>query len=144
MTGTPDAPRRLTLSQIVEMLLTRAGGERSAVTIARTAAGDTTLDVKVRTGDDGDTQTVEQAAEKAREVFDGLAELYPVRERDAGGEVSLTRNAKGETQVAVQVKTNEDAPTVADAATHAQLEYDRLRSAYPMANGLTAKPGSVK
>lgn len=133
----------MTLSAIVEMLLTRSTAERSSVTLTRTAAGDTSIDVRVRTGDDGDTQTVEQAADKARAVYDRLAAVYPARIAHDGGEVTLTRNAKGETQVAVEVKTGEYVATVGEAGATAQREYDRLRARYPMADGLTAKPGSV-
>lgn len=138
-----EAPRRLTLSQIVEMLLTRGAGERSAVTLTRTASGDTAIDVKVRTGDDGETQTVEDAEHKAREVYERLAKVYPPRVVAAGGEVTLTRNAKGETQVSVALKTSDAMPTVGEVGAAAQREYDRLRMKYPMANGLSAKPGSV-
>jgi hypothetical protein len=138
-----ETPRRLTLSQIVEMLLTRHAGERSSVSLTRTATGDTAIDVKVRTGDDGETQTVEDAEHKAREVFDRLASVYPPRTATPAGEVTLTRNAKGETQVSVELKTSDEAPSVGEVGATAQREYDRLRMKYPMANGLTAKPGSV-
>ena len=138
-----ETPKRLTLSQIVEMLLTRGVGERSSVKITRTASGDTTIDVMVRTGDDGETLTVADAEAKAAAVYDRLSALYPPRDLPGGGEVTLTRNAKGETQVSVEVKTGEDVRTVGEAGATAQREYDRLRMKYPMANGLTAKPGSV-
>jgi len=142
-TRAPEPPRRLTLSQIVEMLLTRGSGERSAVTLTRTASGETAIDVKVRTGDDGETQTVEDAERKALEVYRRLSALYPPRSSVPGGSVDLTRNAKGETQVSVELKTSDAMPTLGEVGATAQREYDRLRSKYPMANGLTAKPGSV-
>lgn len=138
-----ETPKRMTLSAIVEMLLTRGMGERSSVTLTRTASGDTAIDVKVRTGDDGETVTVEDAERKAAAVYDRLAALYPPRDTHGGSEVSLTRNAKGETQVAVEVKTSEDLRTVGEAGAAAQREYDRLRAKYPMADGTTARPGSV-
>lgn len=54
-----------------------------------------------------------------------------------GGEhstVKLTRNAKGDTQVEVSVRTGdtEDVVTVDDAAAKAVEVYDRLRLLYPM------------
>lgn len=56
----------------------------------------------------------------------------------AGGEhstVRLTRNAKGDTQIEVVVRTGDESHivTAADAATHARAIYDDLRVAYPMA-----------
>lgn len=54
-----------------------------------------------------------------------------------GGEhssVTLTRNAKGETQIDVVVRTSEhgEAETVEDAEAIATATYDRLRERYPM------------
>jgi peptidyl-tRNA hydrolase len=56
----------------------------------------------------------------------------------AGGEhssVRLTRNAKGDTQIEVTVRTGDESHllTVADAAEHARTIYDSLRDAYPLA-----------
>lgn len=72
-----DAPRRLSLSQIVELLLTRGGGEHSSVTLTRNAKGLTQIEVTVRTGEAEDVATVDQAAAKARKVYDELRTTYP-------------------------------------------------------------------
>lgn len=52
--------------------------------------------------------------------------------------VALTRNAKGETQIEVVVRTTEDGEiTTADAAADKALElYERLAARYPLASGL--------
>lgn len=138
-----EQPRRMTLSAIVELLLTRHDRERSSVSLTRAPNGETVIDVKVRTGDDPDTLTVEDAERKAVAVYDRLAKLYaPPAEHDTAS-VSLTRNAKGETQISVDLKTGENERTVGEAGAAAQREYDRLRARYPMADGMTARPGSV-
>lgn len=142
--GGGGRPKRLTLSQIVEMLLTRGGGERSAVTLTRTATGATAIDVKVRTGDDAETATVADAERRACEVYDRLRSLYPDDAGHDSSELTLTRNAKGETQVSLSMKSSgEGARTIEQVAAQAVREYDLLRGRYPMADGRTARPGSV-
>lgn len=59
-----------------------------------------------------------------------------------GGEhstVKLTRNARGDTQVEVSVRTgdHEGVETAADAAAEAVRIYDNLRELYPMNGGPT-------
>jgi len=53
--------------------------------------------------------------------------------------VALTRNAKGETQLEVSVRTGDTAgiETPADAMAEAVRLYDSLREVYPMLNGPT-------
>ena len=137
-------PRRLSLSQILELVLTRGAGERSAVTLTRSPSGDTIIDVKVRTGDDADTATVEDAARRAVEVYERLRETYPVRGAHENASVTLTRNARGETQIDVGAKTSEGGYATLDALVDGVHEaYDKARMKYPMLDGRTAKPGSV-
>jgi hypothetical protein len=124
-TYTPARPRRLTLSEIVEMLLTKSH-DRSHVSLSRTAAGDVVIDVKVT------AETVEEAGALAQAELERLSEMYP-RDDRSKPTVSLTRNAKGDTQV--DVKGN--------GWDETQKVYDVARMAYPMSNGLSAKPGSV-
>lgn len=146
MTEQPERPKRLTLSQIVEQLLARGGGERSAVTLTRNATGETQIEVKVRTGDDGDVATVEDAERKAGEVYERLQAAYPARPGHDGSSVSLTRNAKGETQIDVAVKTSEtgSATTVERAAEIAATEYETLRARYPLASGYVGATGGAE
>lgn len=77
-----DAPRRLSLSQIVELLLTRGGGEHSSVTLTRNSKGSTQIEVTVRTGETDELATVDQAAAKARAVYDELRDEYPLEGSD--------------------------------------------------------------
>ena len=141
-----QAPKRLSLSQIVELLLTRGGaGDRSSVTLGTSSTGETQIEVKVRTGDDEATATVEDATEKAMALYDKLRTRYPRNGGHDNAEISVTRNAKGETQIAVEVKTNPHGLVSLETAAKRALEvYDSTRAKYPMADGYTAKPGSVK
>jgi hypothetical protein len=139
---TEDAPKpkRLSLSQILEHMLTRGGAERSAVTLTRTASGGTQIEVKVRTGDDGETVTVEDAERRAGEVYDRLQSQYPPDPAHENAAVTLARNAKGETQIATEVKTSGDGVrTIAEAEKRASEVYERLRATYPLSSGAVAK-----
>jgi hypothetical protein len=55
--------------------------------------------------------------------------------------VKLTRNAKGETQIEVDVKTDasSSAATIDRAADKAETTYERLRRQYPLADGTATK-----
>jgi hypothetical protein len=79
----PAKPHRLTLSQIVEHLLQRGGSDRSSVSLTRNAKGATQIDVTVRTGNQDNATTVEEAAIRAVELYDGLRAHYPMPEDEA-------------------------------------------------------------
>jgi hypothetical protein len=127
----PPRPKRMTLSEVVERLLARGGSDRSTVTLTRNAKGEVQIDVSVRTGDEGDIVTLEDAERAAQQVYDRLAAAYPLSATHETAGVELTRNAKGETQISVDVKTSEALPTLAEAAEKAQAEYDKVRRQYP-------------
>lgn len=78
--GAQDGARaqRLTLSQIVEKLLERGGGEHSSVTLSRNAKGETQIEVVVRTAEQGDVQTAADAATVAQQLYDTLRARYPM------------------------------------------------------------------
>jgi hypothetical protein len=78
----PERPRRLTLSEIIELLLQRSPADHSTVKLARNARGDTQIEVSVRTGEPG-LETVEQARAKAQEQYDHLRGLYPMQDGGA-------------------------------------------------------------
>ena len=78
---TEEAPRRLRQSEIIELLLTKAGGEHSSVTLTRNAKGETQIEVTVRTGEHGAVTTAAEAAAEAQTIYDGLRSAYPL----AGG-----------------------------------------------------------
>lgn len=140
----PEKPKRLTLSQIVELLLSRGSADRSTVSVTRNARGETQFEVTVRTGEEGGVQTVEEAEAKALEVYARLEAAYPTRNGHDNASIEVTRNAKGETQISVDVKTAEGTvTTLEDAAEKALQVYDQTRMRYPMADGYSAKPGSV-
>lgn len=51
--------------------------------------------------------------------------------RSAYGSVTLTLNAKGDTQINVEVPTSDELPTIEAASEAARAVYDALRGAYP-------------
>jgi hypothetical protein len=71
-----EAPRRLSLSEIVELLLTRSAADHSTVKLTRNAKGDTQIEVSIRTGEAG-LDTPELARAKAEETYDHLCRMYP-------------------------------------------------------------------
>jgi len=73
---TGNAPKRLSLSEIVELLLARGGGEHSSVTLSRNAKGETQIEVTVRTGDTGEITTATQASHEAQTIYDQLRSKY--------------------------------------------------------------------
>lgn len=79
----PAAPApRLTLGELVRLqlaALSRGSGEHATVELARNAKGDTQIRVVARTGDAG-VDTLEQAAQQARALYDELAAAYPTKE----------------------------------------------------------------
>lgn len=77
-------PRRRAMTQreMIESLLAalaRTQGEHGSVELTRNARGDVQIRVAVRTGENG-VESVEDAATKARQVYDQLAALYPIEQ----------------------------------------------------------------
>lgn len=137
--------KRLTLSAILELLLTRSSRDYSSVSLGRNAAGVAQFDVTIRTGESEDVLTVDDAERKAREIYDRLSDAYPAPNGHDNAEVTLTRNAKGETQVSVSAKTSGTGTTsVARLMGKTREAYDAARMHYPMADGYAGKPGSVR
>lgn len=72
------AAHRLSLSDVLGMVLARRSGASSSVTLTRNARGLTQVAVTVATGErDADPQTAQEAAAQARELYDALCEQYP-------------------------------------------------------------------
>ena len=75
-------PRRMTQGEILAAFVDRmhrAGQtEHSSVTLKTNAKGDVQIDVTVRTGETPDVATVDDAAAKAKAVFDVLRAFYPL------------------------------------------------------------------
>ena len=82
-TPSPDKPKRLTLSAVLEAMLQRGGSDRSSVSLSRNAKGGTQIEVTVRTGSQHDAETVEQAMSKAVAVYDSLRLRYGIDGDDA-------------------------------------------------------------
>lgn len=72
-----DPARRISLSEVTRLLLERGSSEHSSVTLTRNAKGETQIEVVVRTGDQGEVQTAEEAELVAQGVYDRLRERYP-------------------------------------------------------------------
>lgn len=70
--------QRMTLSRVVELMLSRGQHDRSSVTLSRNAKGDTQIEVVVRVGG-GDTgiDTPQEAEQVATTIYDRLREAYP-------------------------------------------------------------------
>lgn len=76
--GTSTPAPRLNLSELVRLqlaALSRHGGEHATVELTRNAKGDVQIRVAARTGEQG-IETLEQAAELAQTIYDGLAAKY--------------------------------------------------------------------
>lgn len=77
----PPRPHRMTLSEVLSLVLTRSPSDHSTVRLARNAKGETQVDVSIRTGEPG-LETVDAAAAKARELYDQLTAAYPMAESE--------------------------------------------------------------
>lgn len=131
-----EPPHRLSMGRIIELLLTRPS-DHSTISLNRKPNGDTEVGVSVRAHGE---LTVEGAEQLCREVYDRLCSAYPPATDDDSDAttVSMSRNAKGETQLEVSAR-GKGQPK--DVAGRVRVEYDRLRAAYPMASGFVgAKP----
>lgn len=82
------APKRMTLSQVVEHLLTRGSSQSSSVSLTRNAKGETQIEVVVRTDAELDIRTPDDAAGVAESVYDRLRLRYPFGDAPTAGESS--------------------------------------------------------
>lgn len=78
--------QREMLSAFVERMTRNAPTEHSSVTLKTNAKGDVQIDVTVRTGETPEVATVDDAAAKARTVFDLLRSMYPLGALETNGE----------------------------------------------------------
>lgn len=83
-TDAPQRQKRMTLSEVVEQLLQRGAAGPSSVTLVRNAKGETQLEVVVRTGEQGEVQTIADAELVAVEVYDRLRTRYPMSDGKVG------------------------------------------------------------
>lgn len=78
--------RRLTLSEVLTLMLSKSGGEHSSVALTRNAKGVTQIDVTVRTGDSGTITTALEAEAAAVEIYERLRARYPTPTGYVGAE----------------------------------------------------------
>jgi hypothetical protein len=86
MSSAADHTSRLSLSEIVRLLLSRTPHDRSSVSLTRNAKGVTQIDVTVRTGDDEDLATPRDAEKHAVEIYERLRARYPMPDGFVGAE----------------------------------------------------------
>lgn len=78
------AGKRMTLSNVLELLLARSASDRSSVTLTRNAKGETQIEVVVRTTEAGDVATADDAYAKAVELYDNARRQYPMSDGHVG------------------------------------------------------------
>lgn len=133
-----ETHKRLTHSDIIRLALTRPASSSSHVGLQSRPGGETVIDVVVTVADAG---TLEDAKRIATETYNELRTAYPLPEGSGeSSSVALSRNSKGETQMEVTAR-GDMAPELVSGSV--RVEYDRLRTAYPMASGFVgAQPAA--
>lgn len=81
----PAPTKRMTLSQVVEHLLTRGSSQSSSVSLTRNAKGETQIEVVVRTDAELGIHTPDDAGRVAELVYDRLRTVYPFGVEAGGG-----------------------------------------------------------
>lgn len=77
-------PHKLSLSDIVWLLLTKQPRELSSVKLTRNAKGDTQIEVSVYPGDTEEVATVFDAERVAKDIFNRLRATYPMSDGTVG------------------------------------------------------------
>jgi hypothetical protein len=93
--GEPRA-KPLGASEVARAFLQRVAqttGEHSNVELSRNAKGDTQIKVAVRTGDSEGVATIEDAAAKAKEVYDLLRSFYPMPSPEPSRDTAVARQS---------------------------------------------------
>lgn len=81
-----EPSKRMTLSQVVEHLLTRGSAQSSSVTLTRNAKGETQIEVVIRTDAELAMPTPDDASATAQRIYDELRVKYPpLHDAGAGG-----------------------------------------------------------
>lgn len=70
--------RRINMSDVLWLLLTKPTRDHSSVTLSRNAKGETQIEVVVRTGESDEVATIFDAERVAGEVFTRLRTAYPM------------------------------------------------------------------
>ena len=77
-------PHKLSLSDIVWLLLTKQPRELSSVKLVRNAKGDTQIEVTVYPGETEEVATVFDAERIAKDIFNRLRATYPMQDGTVG------------------------------------------------------------
>lgn len=77
-------PHKLSLSDIVWLLLTKQPRELSSVKLTRNAKGDTQIEVTVYPGETEEVATVFDAERIAKDIFNRLRATYPMGDGTVG------------------------------------------------------------
>jgi hypothetical protein len=78
-----EAPRRMSMGRVVEMLLQRGSSNSSSVTLTRNAKGETQIEVVIRTDEAHDINSPGEAEAVATTIYDALRTKYPFGGGDA-------------------------------------------------------------
>jgi predicted aconitase with swiveling domain len=73
-----EAPARMTLGRVIELLTARGTTSSSSVELTRNAKGETQIAVIVRADDSGAIATPDEAYAKAIELYDAARVRYPL------------------------------------------------------------------
>ena len=146
-THSSDRPKRLTLSAILEAMLQRGGSDRSSVSLTHNAKGQTQIEVTVRTGNQHDAETVEQAMTKATLVYDSLRLRYRIEGDDAPLPIEPESEQAEELRAIAQRWLNgtpdaDDAPPILAEAVVALL--DQLQAERHIARAEAAEPARIE
>lgn len=77
-------PHKLSLSDIVWLLLTKQPRELSSVKLTRNAKGDTQIEVSVYPGETEELATVFDAERVAKDIYNRLRSTYPMQDGTVG------------------------------------------------------------
>jgi hypothetical protein len=85
-----------------------------------------------------ETEATTTAGRVPRMTLSRVVEMLLERRDVGSSSVTLVRNAKGETQIEVVVRTCDNVPAAEDAESVAQAVFERLRARYPLSSGLVS------
>lgn len=84
---TNSRPKRLSLSEILELVLTRSS-DRSVVALTRNAKGETQIEVQVKASESSRVSSIDAAKDAATEAFKTLRGRFPLSDGTVGGGAS--------------------------------------------------------
>lgn len=82
------APKRMSLSQVVELLLAKGSSQSSSVSLTRNAKGETQIEVVIRTDREAGISSPQAAELAAQDIYDRLRTAYPFGAEQGEGQAS--------------------------------------------------------